>query len=217
MSLEALLLLFTAYSTGTVLSKGVWNGSLAPLPGYLAVYLLGFVGFLLFVGLELQYPKMARLRFVILLVTLSSIILLVTGQQIQARQRRLNPINPNDGVVQSVTAAEGILSGQNPYTMDFGTTAFRVFPSPWNNVPADNVARYHYAYPPLQFLVFVPIVEISRLAHWTIDYQTAYLLVFGVIVWLLCGCTTSWRRRSLILLFTFREPVVMGERLARIQ
>lgn len=206
MSLEALLVLFTAYGTGTLLSRGTWSGSLVPLSGYLPIYLIGLVGFVVFFVLEQRNPPRPRLRFFVVLVVLLSIILLVANRQIQARQSTTVTTFPNDSLVQSVAAAEGLLQGQNPYAMDFGQTAFRIFPSAWGGSPDFNVARLHYIYPPLEFLVFVPQVVFSRLAHLTIDYQSFYLVLFLLIVWLLCRLTPSWQKRTLILIFTLGNP-----------
>ena len=77
MMFEAALTLLATFITGTVLSRGLWDGTIAPLTGYLNIYVIGFAAF--FCLIFLQRSRLARKDlgvFLVVLVAFGSILMI---------------------------------------------------------------------------------------------------------------------------------------------
>lgn len=211
---EAALALLALYITGSTLSKSLWGGTIVGLTGYLNIYTIGFAA--VFCLIALQRARSARRElygFLVVLVTFGSIVIMVAGRQVEARHQQPLPNNANDGIVQSVEAAKLLLRGQNPYTADFGRTAFSVFPAASWDGSTDrpqprNLAFDHYVYLPLIFLIQAPLVLLSTVTGLSVDYQTLPLIFFLASLALLLLVSPSWSQRTTMLFLTIGTPFI---------
>lgn len=209
---EALLTLFAAFITGTVLSRDLWDGMVAPLTGYLDIYVIGFAAFFCLMYLQRTLtPRREKKVFFVTLFAFGLILFIVANRQILIRRQLLLPQHANDGIVQSVEAAKFLLRGQNPYSADFSTTPFGVFNAAIGDGPIDgakprNLAADHYVYLPMVFLVQTPLVLFSRITGSGVDYQTWPLVFFLATVIILMWVSRTWNGRTRLLLLTIGNP-----------
>lgn len=209
---EAVLTLFAAFITGTVLAKGLWSGTIFELTSYINIYTIGFAAFLCLLFFQrLRSPRRELAVFLVVALAFSSIIIIEAARQMEARQLFPKPRYANDGVVQSVEAARFLLHGQNPYTADFGITSFRAYGAAIDDGltgqgTSRNLAFDHYVYPPLIFLLYVPLVAVSDLTNAMIDFQSWSLLFFFATVGLLLWVSPTWTGRTRLLLLTVGNP-----------
>lgn len=206
MSLEAVLLLFSAFATGITLTHSTWVDSIALSGGLLTITLAGWAAFFTYLSLEVwSSPKRRLAQYIIIIVVFGGILVNLAGQQVVARRSTQTTAYHNDGAAQSVEAAKFLIRGINPYAADFSTTPFAIWPSA-NGFATRNIAYDHYAYPPLTFLVFVPPVLLHNLTGWAIDYQLFYFIVWLALVVIISALATDWIIRHRLLILTLGNP-----------
>lgn len=206
MSLEAVLLLFSAFATGITLTHSTWVNSIALPGGLLTITLAGWVAFFTYLGLEAwSSPKRRLAQYMAIIIVFGGTLINLAGQQVAARRGSQTTAYRNDGAAQSVEAAKFLIRGINPYAADFSTTPFAIWPSA-NGLATRNIAYDHYAYPPLTFLVFVPPVLLHDLTGWAIDYQLFYFIVWLAMVVIISALATDWTTRHRLLILTLGNP-----------
>jgi hypothetical protein len=206
MPLHIVLLLVSAFTSGVILPENPGH-ILAPLPGYLVVTLLPYLGVFGVLLLE-RWGGQQKIRnqTIVVAIVWGIIICIFARQQAIARQHIPLPGYANDSVVQSVEAGKAFVAGHNPYTTDFSTTPFGVYPSPVHD-GGPNVAAQHYAYQPLVFLSYVPLILVHNITGWNIDFQSLAVLWFAGII-LVLSYRQSWLNRMYLVLCTVAQPLL---------
>lgn len=214
-SLQTVLIFISAYGTGAYFVETAnTQPFIAPLPGYLVIFLIGFVMVAVSLVIDfIDHPRRETVRSAVVLMGLLVVTTIFLRHQIIARQKSLGIVARNDGVVQTEEAARFLLRGQNPYTADYGTTAFGSFPSLYRP-DAPNLAAQHFAYPPLTILLFTPFVWLKDTLQQTIDFQSLYLLNLFVLVGLLFAVTPRWSLRTLVVILTLGNPFLVASALS---
>ena len=214
--LVSVLMMASAYGIGNyfINLKSEAMGFIDPLHGYLVILIIGFAGALASMWLDASnYVHRQRWQFVAVLGSTALITLIFLWHNIGVRMNNPVPVARNDGLVQSVDAARFLLHGTNPYGADYTTSDFRVYPSPrGDNQP--NLAAHYFPYPPAVIYLFTPLVAMADSWHIAIDYQSVYTICLFVVVALLCLLAKRWSTRSLIVLFTLGNPVVLWNALS---
>lgn len=111
-----------------------------------------------------------------------------------------------DGAVQTNDAARFLTHGINPYTADYSHSSFGQFPSPAGmNLP--NIAWTHYAYPPANFLLTIPLRWLQSLASW-LDARFLYVAAFLIFTGWLIATKMTWPKRLMVTALTIGNPLL---------
>lgn len=131
------------------------------------------------------------------------------GMQMTLRAERGLPyVAIHDGAVQTEAAIGALRRGQNPYTIDYSSTAFGAFPDSFSFATRPNPAWQHYVYPPLQFLVGWPLAVVSDRLTGGFDIRVVNALALAALVVAAVVLAPS-RRRPLVLAVTALNPIFL--------
>jgi len=145
-----------------------------------------------------------RLQLGGLLLLLVATVVVPTLALIALRWKTGAPILMHDGAYQTEEAMRLLLSGLDPYGVDYTTTSMRL----WHwyvNSPIDP-SLYHYVYPPAVFLLPLPAYA---LAHWLgapFDIRLIDLAVEVVAALAVLKLPWRWEWRYLLLAALFLDP-----------
>ncbi len=184
----------TVYFFGTVTIQIVFD----------IITITGSVLLIAWPGVDAQ--RFPRRRFVMIVTMTGMLVLSLFLHRIYIRDTH-QPWNvTHDGALQTEIAARALIHGHNPYTINFrGTILDHVKNS---NIPDQFTLFTHYAYPPLQFLLAVPIVWLGDHFGFPPDTAAIQILILAAAAAMLVWQTKSWRDRSLIWLLTFGNPLL---------
>lgn len=202
MTLEPVLLLLNAYAVAKIGILGAFVPFARSGPNVLILFIVPMVaalGYLIYV--RVGDTAKERRGFWWIVATSFLLVMILATRQLAYRSNEILPLTDNDGAIQSREAARFLLHGVNPYQADYGTTPFRIFPSPVGE-GVENLARTHYAYPPLQFLIMVPTVFINERFQTEFDTQIIYLFVFLLFTVVVVSLSPTWRLRTRLLVLT---------------
>jgi len=189
------------FGGATLASNLVWYGSglfIGRLPG-IALMLAGLVtGMTALVLLRRRHQLAGLAVFILAAVGLPAIALMTL------RWRTGAPILLHDGAYQTEQAMQLLLSGRDPYGMDYTQTSM----AHWHwyvNLPLDP-ALFHYVYNPLTFLAAIPFDMLTNLAQVPFDFRLV-LLVAAVLAALgLTALPWGWELRYVALAALFLDP-----------
>lgn len=178
-------------------------------PGTLRYTLFGLVSAIAYIACAPR-PSWGgdRRRFLVAAVFSSLLLVGLTVRQIQIRGPAHGPDGIFDGALQSEIAAGYLLHGVDPYGADYRHTAYQTYnPSP-PGAPAINIVWFHYIYPPLTFLAFVPLRLVSSwLGAWS-DYRWLTVGSLFAITAALWPLARSWSARTRVVLLTIGNPIL---------
>lgn len=201
--LPSLLFLIFGFASAKLLTSGflpfidTGGGTLVP-------YLITFVGFLASLRGGMN-SSAARRRFIILSVATLMIVGMTTWRQSLVRMNNLMSIH--DGAVQTEVAANFLLHGQNPYTVDYRQTLFGRALSPYRP-DAVNLAWTHYAYPPAVVVSAVPSILLRPWLGPLTDIRWLYVMALVAITAAVVMVMRSWERRSVAVVLLLANPFI---------
>ncbi len=205
------LLLFLLPTLGTILVSSGAIGFYDPDKGWILPFgLWSIISGLVYLGLG-EKPSVTSNRRRWLWATTSCLVLVLglTARQIIIRPGNARPSGVYDGAVQSEEAADFLLHGKNPYGADYRGTPYAVLNAiPSSGIGPGNPVWYHYIYPPLTFLIFVPIRILQPLLGPLADYRLISVGALLLLAWLLVRRTKDISTKTTTLLLTLGNPLL---------
>lgn len=173
--------------------------------------LLGLVAPIVYLSLG-ERPSVSsdRRRYIWALTVCLVLVIGLTSRQILIRPPLSRPDGMYDGAVQSEVAARLLLHGINPYGADYRGTPYAAVNVPIPGGPADNVVWHHYIYPPLTFLLFVPLEVLRPVLGPMADYRMITVGALIILSVLLIRRGQSWSERTTGVLLTLGNPLLWG-------
>ncbi|MBI2985020.1 MAG: DUF2029 domain-containing protein [Candidatus Kerfeldbacteria bacterium] len=215
-TLEAILFLVFGLVAGRLfyapgLDYYILNGSMllhwsVPLLQYF-YDLVAIGGFIVLVIMARQPgPRSERRRFWTIFVLAAVMVIGTSARHAVVRATHQPWHVTHDGALQTEAAAELLLAGKNPYAVSYvGTILDNVT---GDSLPASSSPKTHYAYPPLTFLVAVPMVLMAKNIGTVPEVQMVYVIALFVGVIAIVRLLPTWRSRSLWTILTLGNPFI---------
>jgi Glycosyltransferase family 87 len=144
-----------------------------PLPGFLLIVLMLYLGADLFFKGRVQF--VSKLSAIWLLIIL--FVVVPTFAAIAYRHNGVPYLYIHDGAIQTEEAVKFLLAGKNPYAENYLSTPMAQWPFYYTGLNA-NPALYHLPYPPFLLLVSAPFYGVSQASLGWFDERFVYLLLF---------------------------------------
>ncbi len=177
--------------------------------GLLFLALVSVVGPMIYLSIgNRPHANIDQQRFWCAVVVWAVLLVGLTARQLAIRQPGQKPVGIHDGAVQSEVAAKFLLQGKNPYGADYRGTLYAQVNPPIVGGPAINVVWSHYIYPPLTFLLFVPLQIAFSAIGPLADYRLLSLGALVGVFLVLLPLASSWTKRTRLLLLTVGNPLL---------
>lgn len=151
-----------------------------------------------------------RRRFVWVITSCSILIVGMFIRQLIIRPWTDTQKGIYDGAIQSEVAADFFLHGINPYGADYRGTPYAAVNKPVIGNNTDNEVWYHYIYPPLNFLVYLPLRILSPILGPLADYRLVTIGALYVLTWLLTRQAQTWSQKTTVVLLTLGNVLLWG-------
>ncbi len=206
------LLLFLLPTLGMIILIGNAIAQIGVEAGWLLPFaLLCLVAPIIYIAVgERPSPAADRRRFFVALITCLLLVIGLTVRQIAIRPPANVPEGMYDGAVQSEVAAQYLLRGINPYGADYRGTPYAAVNKPIPGGPTQNVVWFHYIYPPLTFLLFVPIELMRPLLGELTDYRLLTIGALMLITFILVSQAPTYSQRTTVTVLTLGNPLLWG-------
>jgi hypothetical protein len=145
-------------------------------------------------------------KYLAVLVTIAIVVVLPTILAINQRHQTVPYQYAHDGLMQSESATQFVLSGRNPYDESYADTPI----GQWNfNIGGVRVnpALEHYAYLPLTFLLPLPVQAIAHQLWGWFDQRWVYLLFFILMLALGTRLVSEANKRISLVMILALNPL----------
>lgn len=206
-STNALLFLLLP-TLGMMLVTGGGVGQYFTGNGLLTPSLLCAAGPLIYIAIgQRGSAQTDRRRFWWALAACTTLVIILTAGQLRVRAGS-DVAGIHDGAVQAEVAATKLLHGENPYGANYRGTQYEKLNPPIVGGPAINVVWSHFIYPPLIFLLYIPLEIVHRITGSLADYRIITVGALGGIAAMLIFTATTWTERTRATLLTLGNPLL---------
>lgn len=206
------LLFFLLPTLGMIVVLGGAIAQIFVQGGWLLPFaLLCLVAPIMYLALGQQpSPTSDRRRYIFVWITLAMLVLGLTIRQIAIRGHAPQPQGMYDGAIQSEVAARMLLDGKNPYVGDYRGTEYASVNQVVPGGSTDNVVWYHYIYPPLTFLAYVPLAMLDTVLGPLADYRLITVGALFLVTILLTRQAKTFSRKITVVILTLGNPLLWG-------
>lgn len=206
-STNALLFLLLP-TLGMMLVTGGAVGPYFAGGGLLVFSLLSVAGPLIYLVLgNNQNARTDQRRFWWALAVCSVLVIGLAGRQLVVRSN--SPVEGiYDGAIQAEVAAGKLVAGENPYGSDYRGTDYETVNPPIVGGPVINIVWSHFIYPPLIFLLYVPLHLMRAFLGPLADYRLITVGALGGLSAILILTAATWTQRTRATLLTLGNPLL---------
>lgn len=166
---------------------------------------------MLFIVMRFYKPPGLQPKKILLTVTVISSVLIASlfATQMVGRSRTSPVLFVHDGAVQTEDAIRALRSGENPYTIDYSTRVFGMYPDVFSEATRPNPAWTHYVYLPFLAVLGVPFQSIfEHVFHW-FDIRVVSILSFVLLVVSASLLVQDEKKRIGVVLFSLLNPLFL--------
>jgi hypothetical protein len=145
-------------------------------------------------------------KYAAVIVTIVIVVALPTTQAITQRHQTVPYRLAHDGLMQSESATQFMLSGRNPYEESYADTPIGQWDFNIGGVRV-NPALEHYAYMPLTFLLPLPAQGLAQSLWGWFDQRWVYLLFFALMLAVGMRLVSDASRRISVLMILALNPL----------